>query len=297
MIIGFSFGGYIYFKHQSENKIILATTTSTYDSGLLDYLLPVFEQQSGISVEVLSVGTGQALTIGQAGDADVLLVHARTREDDFVNNGYGIHRVCVMYNDFVIIGPSSDPAHIFNQNLTFALNNLVSAGENGTITFYSRGDGSGTHSKELSLWKSIGFAPNTSSMAWYKETGQGMGSTLIITNENQGYTLIDRGTWLASKASVDLVVLNEGDPILLNPYGAILVNPDIHTGIEFELARKFVAFLVSEQGQTLINNFQVNGEPLFHADFGHCDQITDCNTTADEINYWSNYNGNFTGLE
>ncbi|RLI65552.1 MAG: hypothetical protein DRO88_04285 [Promethearchaeia archaeon] len=297
IIATFSFGGFIYFKHQSEKKIILATTTSTYDSGLLDYLLPVFEEQNGITVEILSVGTGQALSIGQSGDADVLLVHARTREDEFIANEYGIHRTCVMYNDFILVGPSSNPAHIQNQNLTTALNNLISAGENGTISFYSRGDGSGTHSKELALWDSVGFTPNAFNMTWYKETGASMGSTLIITNENQGYTLIDRGTWLATKATVDLVVVHEGDPILLNPYGAILINPEIHSGINFEMAREFVAFLVSEQGQTLINEYKVNGEQLFHADFGNCDKLTGCSTTSTEIEYWTNYNGNFTGFD
>ncbi|WP_457557108.1 substrate-binding domain-containing protein [Candidatus Harpocratesius sp.] len=296
ILASFSIIGYSYIQNRNSKKIILATTTSTNDSGLLDYLLPEFEKQNHIRVEVLSVGTGQALEIGRSGDADVLLVHSRAREDEFIANGYGVHRACVMYNDFVIVGPSSDPARIFNQNLTEALNRLILAGENGTITFFSRGDGSGTHSKELALWGSIGFIPNASTMSWYKELGSGMGTTLIVSNENQGYTLVDRGTWLSTKASLNIVVLFEGDSILLNPYGAILVNPDLHSGINYEFARSFVAFLVSEQGQTLIDNFKINGEQLFHADFGRCDELTDCNTTDTEIEFWATYNGNYTGL-
>ncbi len=280
---------------QSQNRIILATTTSTYDSGLLDYIIPVFEEKYGLTVEVLSVGTGQALEMGEKGDADVLLVHARSLEDDFVDDGFGVHRACIMYNDFIIIGPSSDPAGILGKNITKAMDKLKSAGESNTAKFYSRGDNSGTHTKELNLWSLIGFTPDTSKSDWYLETGAGMGDTLKISNDNNGYTLIDRGTWLASKKNVGLIDLVEGEKILLNPYGAIAVNPKVNPNVKYDYAMKLIAFLVSEEGQELIGDFRKEGEKLFRPAFGKCDDIYDCPTTEEEVDYWKEYNGGYTG--
>ena len=279
----------------AKNRIILATTTSTYDSGLLDYILPPFKEKSGISVDVLSVGTGYALETGRRGDADVLLVHSRTREDEFVSNGYGIHRACVMYNDFIIIGPSNDPANIQGENVSVAMTNLMNAGELGLIKFYSRGDGSGTNSKELSLWDLINYTPNSGIGGWYYETGAGMGNTLIVANENNGYTLIDRGTWLSTKDSVNFTLLVEGEEILLNPYGAILVNPEINLSVKYDLALEFVAFLTSKEGQELIGSYKLNNEILFIPSFGHGNETYGCSTTDTEIEFWREYNGNYFG--
>ena len=296
IIVAGIFGGWaIYDGYYSSRRIILATTTSTYDSGLLDYLIPVFEDRYNIPVHIVSVGTGAALEMGMAGNADLILVHSRAREDSFINEGYGVHRVCVMYNDFVLVGPSDDPAEIQGKNITSVMVNLRNAGNLAEITFYSRGDSSGTHSKELGLWNLTDFVPDSETDLWYKETGTGMGTTLTITDEENGYTLVDRGTWLFMKDSLNLVILSEGDENLLNPYGAILVNPELHTGVKFDLAVKFVGFLVSEQGQQLIGDFRKNGELLFHPAFGICNSTHSCITTSDEITYWSQFNGGFTG--
>ncbi len=279
----------------SRNRIILATTTSTYDSGLLDYILPTFEKDSGILVDILSVGTGHALETGRRGDADVLLVHSRTREDDFVSSGYGIHRACIMYNDFIIIGPSNDPAGIQGENISVAMTNLMNTGELGLIKFYSRGDGSGTNSKEMMLWDVINNTPNSGIDGWYYETGAGMGNTLIVADENNGYTLIDRGTWLSTKDSVNLILLVEGEDILLNPYGAILVNPEINLSVKYDLALELVAFLTSKEGQELISSYKLNNETLFFSSFGHGNETYGCSTTDTEIEFWREYNGNYIG--
>ena len=279
----------------SKNRIILATTTSTYDSGLLDYLLPEFEKDSGITVDILSVGTGYALETGRRGDADVLLVHSRTREDKFVSSGYGIHRACIMYNNFILIGPSNDPASIKGENITVVMTKLKNTGDLGLLKYYSRGDGSGTHSKELSLWGLINFTPSSEIDNWYYETGTGMGNTLIITDENNGYTLIDRGTWLSAKISVSLILLVEGEEIMLNPYGAILVNPETHLAVRYDLALNFIAFLTSEKGQELIGSYKLNNETLFYPSFGHCNETHSCPTTNDEIEFWKEYNGGYIG--
>ncbi|MFX0188325.1 MAG: substrate-binding domain-containing protein [Candidatus Hodarchaeota archaeon] len=289
-------GSYMVLEYvHSQNRIILATTTSTYDSGLLDYLLPVFERRYRISVDVLSVGTGQALEAGEKGDADVLLVHARDKEDDLVDDDYGVHRVCVMYNDFIIVGPNSDPANINGRNITAAMSKLKNSGETGTIKFYSRGDNSGTHIKELKLWKLIGFTPDTSEDDWYFETGSGMGNTLTVTDDNEAYTLIDRGTWLSSKDKVSLTDLVYGEDILLNPYGAIAVNPEINSNVKFEHAKTFIGFLVSEEGQELIRDFRKNNEILFRPAFGICDKTHNCPTKDEEIDFWEEFNGEYTG--
>ncbi|MFX1385437.1 MAG: substrate-binding domain-containing protein [Promethearchaeota archaeon] len=280
---------------RSQQRIILATTTSTYDSGLLDYILPVFERRYKITVDVLSVGTGQALEIGEKGDADVLLVHAREQEDLFMDDEHGVHRVCVMYNDFIIIGPSNDPAGITGDIVVVAMKKLRDAGERGSILFYSRGDNSGTHTKEIDLWKSIGFSPDPSKNEWYFETGSGMGNTLIAADDNDGYTLVDRGTWLSRKDKLELSDLVYGEEILLNPYGAIVVNPEKNPAIKYDHAMTFVGFLVSEEGQELIRDFRKEGETLFHPAYGICDEIYNCPTTDEEVEFWEEHNGGYQG--
>jgi len=293
-------GGFLIVEYNRvQNRIILATTTSTYDSGLLDILVPVWEGQTGFTVEILSVGTGAALRNGESGDADVLLVHSRSREDDFIAAGYGLYRTCVMYNDFILIGPASDPADLLNAiNITDAMTRIKDESELGNANFTSRGDASGTHLKELLLWSLVeGFVPDPAVNTWYDEAGEGMGATLTIANQQNSYTLIDRGTWLANKDDVSLILVYEAndsidiDKNLLNPYGAMLVNPLIHQGIKYEKAMSFVAFLVSEQGQKLIGEFKKEGELLFTPCFGKCNETHDCTTTEDEVEFWSQHNG------
>lgn len=240
--------------------IKLATTTSTENSGLLAELLPVFKEETNIIVDVIAVGTGKAIAHGENGDVDVVLVHARNREDAFVNAGYGVNRRNVMHNDFVLLGPSSDPAGVRGMSTAAeALISIAAAKEN----FLSRGDDSGTHAKEKSLWNTASLIPEG---AWYKETGQGMGAVLTMTNEVQGYTMTDRGTWLAMKDKLDLEVLVEGDPLLFNPYGVIAVNPQLHGNADFEGAMAFINFLTGPKGQAIIRNFKKNGEQLFYPD-------------------------------
>ncbi len=280
---------------RSQKRIILATTTSTYDSGLLDYLLPTYEAKSGLNIQVLSVGTGQAIEIAKRGDADVLLVHSRFREDAFVEEGYGVHRACIMYNDFIVVGPASDPANIKGKNVKTAMFNLKNAGAAGEIKFYSRGDKSGTHSKELLLWAEIKFVPNTAIHSWYLETGSGMGNTLTITDQNDGYTIVDRGTWLSAKNNLDLELLVEGYEIMLNPYGVIAVNPEKNPHAKFDWAMNFISWLTSEEAQGLIANFTINDELLFKPAFGRCHKTHSCSTTHEEVRYWSKYNGGYTG--
>ena len=244
---------------ESESPHIrLATTTSTYDSGLLEFLLPPFEASAGVKVDTVAVGTGRALALGRNGDADIILVHARAREDEFVAQGFGIDRRDIMWNDFLIAGPPEDPAGV--GGLTDAAEALrrIAAAE---AVFISRGDDSGTHTMEKSIWKAAGLTPE-----WpeYKEAGQGMGACLTIANEMRGYLLADRGTFLAFAGKVDLAVLVEGDPVLRNPYGAILVNPEKHPGANTEGARKLLEYLTSAEGQKRIGEFRVGGGVLFH---------------------------------
>lgn len=247
------------------DAITLATTTSTYDSGLLDAILPVFEQESGITVEVVAVGTGQALALGEQGDADVLLVHARAREDAFMEAGDGTRREDVMYNDFVIVGPEDDPAGITGMESAADALTAIAAAE---ATFVSRGDDSGTHTKELSIWESAGIEPSGD---WYQAIGQGMGATLTFANEEQAYTLSDRATYLARTLEDDgfeLKILVEGDPILFNPYGVMAVNPDKNDLINAEGANTFIDWIISVPTQELIAEFGVDkfGSPLFTPD-------------------------------
>lgn len=254
-----------------EDVLRLATTTSTNDSGLLDFLLPAFEAENNARVDVVAVGTGQAIALGEAGDADVILIHARAREEAFVAEGHGTARSDVMYNDFIVVGPASDPASVAGNALASeALAAIAAAG----ATFASRGDDSGTHSKERSLWDAAGVTANPDA-DWYKSLGQGMGSTLIYANETGAYTLTDRGTFLAQSESLpNLQVMVGGasidenvDPALLNPYGVIPVNPD-KGGIDGALADSFVAWLTSIETQEMIGTFGVAafGQPLFYPD-------------------------------
>ncbi|MFV1959055.1 MAG: substrate-binding domain-containing protein [Planctomycetota bacterium] len=239
-------------------RLRLATTTSTRDSGLLDWLLPPFEAATGIEVQVVAVGTGQALALGRRGDADLLLVHARRREDAFLAAGDGLERRDVMWNDFVLVGPRDDPAGI--RGLGDGARALARIGAHRAV-FISRGDDSGTHTRERALWKKAGGRP-----AWdgYLEAGQGMGACLTIADEKQAYTLTDRGTWLARRSLSDLVVLVEGHPALRNPYGTILVDPRRHPGVHAEAARKLFEYLTSREGQERIGAYRVDGVALFH---------------------------------
>ena len=248
----------------------LATTTSTQDSGLLDAILPDFERGCNCRVDVVAVGTGQALEIGAKGDADVVLVHSRKAEDQFVADGNARKRFDVMYNDFIIVGPLDDPAHI--SGLT-AAQDAFEAIMDSKALFASRGDKSGTNTKELSIWASLSVTP-TAEMRWYNALGQGMGETLTFTNEQRGYTLSDRGTYLSMKDKLlNLTVLVGGgnlaenkDKSLLNPYGVLAVNPDSHPGVQFDLAMQFVQWLTSPSTQTKIGAYGVDkfGQPLFY---------------------------------
>ncbi|MET0037943.1 MAG: substrate-binding domain-containing protein [Candidatus Thiodiazotropha lotti] len=240
------------------NKIIrLATTTSTDNSGLLKELLPEFQADTGYNVHVIAVGTGKALRMGRDGDVDVVLVHARTAEDDFVAQGHGEKRFGVMYNDFVIVGPQTDPARLSKaKNATTALQ-LIAEHQ---ATFVSRGDDSGTHKKELGLWNKAAVDPQGQ---WYREAGQGMGKVLQIAAEMDAYTLTDRGTWLAYEKKSPLKIGFEGDPLLFNPYGIIAVNPQRYPDTNHRGAQTLIRWLISPEGQERINNFRIGSNRLF----------------------------------
>lgn len=235
----------------------MATTTSTQNSGLLDILLPAFQKQTGIEVHVIAVGTGKALKMGRDGDVDVVMVHAVAAEEKFVADGFGTDRVQFMYNDFVIVGPASDPAGIKGVKSAADAMAKIQASQS---KFISRGDDSGTHKKEKALWKAANLQPAGS---WYIEAGQGMGKVLQMASELDGYSLTDRGTWLAYKDKVDLALLNEGDERLSNPYGVIAVNPAKHPDTNYADAKKLIEWVSSRQGQELIRDYRLHGEPLF----------------------------------
>jgi tungstate transport system substrate-binding protein len=251
------FGLLVGLAHADET-LVVASTTSTEQSGLFGWILPKFEQSTGIKVRVVAVGTGQALDIGRRGDADVLFVHDRAAEDKFVAEGYGSYRKDVMYNDFVFVGPKDDPAKI--RNAGSALNALKAIAASGQ-PFISRGDKSGTHAAELRLWKEAGIDPKT--LAGYKETGSGMGPTLNMAAATNGYTLSDRATWYAFKNRRDLDLVFAGDPVLFNPYGVIPVNPARHTHVKKEAAERFAQWLVSKEGQEAIAAFRADGQQVF----------------------------------
>lgn len=253
----FSSISFVAVQARSGDRLILATTTSTENSGLLKELLPPFEKKFGVRVDVVSVGTGKAIRLAEKGDADIILVHARKAENKFVREGYGVNRRDVMYNDFIILGPESDPAGIKGtKDATEALQKIAES----ESSFVSRGDDSGTNKKELSIWNQAGIKPEG---RWYVETGQGMGASLNIANEKQAYILADRGTYLAYKGKLDLEIVTEGDPVLYNPYGIIPVNPGFHSHVNYQLAMALVGYITSQQGQNTINNYVKYGKKLF----------------------------------
>ena len=240
-----------------QERVKMATTTSTENSGLLDVLLPPFEKRLNAKVDVIAVGTGKALKLGENGDVDIVFVHARAAEDKFVKDGYGVNRRDVMYNDFIIIGPKDDPAGVKGmKDVAVALKQIASQ----KSPFASRGDDSGTHKKEKSLWKAAGMTPKGS---WYMETGQGMGPTLQIADEKLAYTMTDRGTYLAYKGKIDLPILVEGDKRLFNPYGIIAVNPAKHAHANYVYAMALIGWVTSVEGQKIIANYKKFGEVLF----------------------------------
>ncbi|MEM0253176.1 MAG: substrate-binding domain-containing protein [Candidatus Bathyarchaeia archaeon] len=248
----------------SQKSIIaLATTTSTYDSGLLEYLMPYFQEKYGIAVHIISVGTGQAIEIARRGDVDLVLVHSTQLELEFVNSGCGVHRIGVMYNDFVIIGPANDPAGISGlKNATEAFRRIAEEGAKNNAKFISRADKSGTHMLELSIWKKLNLRPLNKT--WYVEAGSGMGAVLRMANEMNAYTLTDRATWLSFKNQLtNLRVLVEDDVVLLNPYAIILVNPEKYPKRNYEGALMLAKWMISEEGQNLIASFKKWGETLF----------------------------------
>lgn len=273
-------------EEDNEVNIRLATTTSTEHSGLLDFLFPKFYETSNVHVSVIAVGTGAALEMGKRGDADCIIVHARDEEDAFVTDGWGVHRVDLMYNDFIIVGPKNDPANIaVLTNATAAFSRIREAEAN----WLSRGDNSGTHIKELKLWETLGFfpAPHNQSWnalnSWYEETGLGMGNTLTIGDQKNAYVLTDRGTWIFRRDSLSqLKLLVEGDSVMHNPYGALLVNPKIVPDVKFEAAREFIKWLISNEGQALIDSYTVQGDRIFHSDFeNHIDEMP-----SEEKSFW-----------
>lgn len=249
-----------------QRAITVASTTSTEQSGLFGYLLPKFSKASGIDVKVVAVGTGQALDIGRRGDADVVFVHDRPAEDKFMSEGQGVKRFDVMYNDFVIIGPKSDPAHIAgDKDVADALRKIAAA----KAPFISRGDRSGTNAAELRLWKQAGIDVAGAKGGWYREIGQGMGPALNMASSSNAYLLSDRGTWLSFKNRGDLAVLTEGDKRLFNQYGVMLVNPVKHPNVKAQDGQAFVDWLISPQGQATIADYKVGGEQLFFPDASH----------------------------
>jgi len=244
----------------AEDSIIVQSTTSTQNSGLYDHILPMFEDETGIKVNVVAVGTGQALENGRRGDGDVLLVHAKPAEEKFVAEGYGVERHDVMYNDFVIVGPADDPAGV--KGMDDAPAALAKIAEEEAV-FASRGDDSGTHKKEMSLWDVAGVDPSEASGTWYRETGSGMGATLNTGTGMDAYVMTDRATWISFGNKGDHEILVEGDPALFNQYGVIMVNPEKHPNVNVDAAQTFIDWILSEEGQSAIASFEVQGQQLF----------------------------------
>ncbi|MBE9523812.1 MAG: substrate-binding domain-containing protein [Chloroflexi bacterium] len=247
---------------QPQSEIILATTTSTYDSGLLDVLMPIFEAETGYEVKVIAVGTGKALTMGREGNADLLLVHAPPDEEIFMAEGYGNLRLLVMHNDFIFVGPSTDPARIYP---VIEPSEIVARIAENQGVFISRGDDSGTHKKEMQFWEQAGINPNG---AWYLESGQGMGATLMIASEKGAYTLTDRSTYLFLRENLTLDILAEGSPPLMNIYHVITINPELWPNVNIEGANALAEFLISPIGQEIIATHGIKdlGQPLFFPD-------------------------------
>jgi tungstate transport system substrate-binding protein len=244
-----------------DKSIVVSSTTSTQDSGLFGYILPLFKQKTGIEVKVIAQGTGQALDTGRRGDADVVFVHAKSAEEKFLAEGQGVKRYPVMYNDFVLIGPKSDPAGIKGmRDVGATLKAIMAKG----APFISRGDRSGTHIAEINLWKASGVDIEKEKGPWYKSIGQGMGAALNTAGASNAYVLSDRGTWISFKNKGDLVIAVEGDKRLFNQYGVMLVNPEKHPNVKKDLGQQFIDWLVSPEGQKAIANYKINGEQLFY---------------------------------
>ena len=249
------------FAAAQEKSIAVASTTSTQDSGLFGHILPLFKAKTGIDVKVIALGTGQALDTARRGDADVVFVHAKAAEQKFLTEGFGVKRYPVMYNDFILIGPKSDPAGIKgSKDIVAALKML----KDKRLPFISRGDRSGTHIAELNLWKLAGIDIAADKGPWYKEIGQGMGAALNTASAADAYVLSDRGTWLSFKNKGDLVIAVEGDKRLFNQYGVMLVNPEKHPTVKKELGQQFIDWLISPEGQRAIADYKINDEPLFY---------------------------------
>jgi len=244
-----------------EKSIVIASTTSTQDSGLFGHILPLFKAKTGIDVRVIAVGTGQALDTARRGDADVVFVHAKSAEEKFLAEGFGVKRYPVMYNDFILIGPKNDPAGIKGmKDIVTALKTL----KDKSATFISRGDTSGTHIAEINLWKLAGVDIAAEKGPWYKEIGQGMGAALNAAAASDAYVLSDRGTWLSFKNKGDLIIAVEGDKRLFNQYGVMLVNPRKYPHVKKELGQQFIDWLISPEGQREIADYKINGEQLFY---------------------------------
>ncbi len=245
----------------AQERLKLSTTTSTENSGLLRVLLPPFEKQCNCRVDVISVGTGKALKLGETGDVDVVLVHARQLEDKFIAEGYGVNRRDVMYNDFVILGPASDPAHVKEAKTSHEAFQRIA---NSKSIFLSRGDESGTHQKEKEIWATAGI---TLQGNWYRSAGQGMGEVITMATEQRAYTLSDRGTYNAFRhGKTDLAIVFEGEKGLFNPYSVIAVNPKKFPHVKYDLAMKFIDFITGPEGQNIIANYKVEGDPIFFVD-------------------------------
>ena len=242
-----------------DKSIVVASTTSTQDSGLFGHILPLFKQKTGIDVKVVALGTGQALDTGRRGDADVVFVHAKSLEERFVSEGNGVKRNPVMYNDFVIIGPKDDPAGIKGKDVVTALKTIKDKQAN----FISRGDKSGTHNAELILWKEAGIDIAKDKGPWYKEIGQGMGAALNMASAGSNYVLADRATWISFKNKADLAIVVEGDKRLFNQYGVILVNPQKHANVKKDLGQQFIDWLTGPEGQRAIGAYKIEGQQLF----------------------------------
>ena len=245
-----------------EKSIVVSSTTSTQDSGLFGHILPMFKAKTGIDVKVLSQGTGQALDTGRRGDADVVLVHAKPLEEKFRSEGFGVKRHPVMYNDFILVGPKSDPAGVAgSKDIAAALTRI----KNKAAPFISRGDKSGTHTAELALWKAANIdVTGADKGRWYKEIGQGMGAALNTASASNAYVLADRGTWISFKNKDDLVIAVEGDKRLFNQYGVMLVNPAKHPTVKKELGQQFIDWLISAEGQKAIESYKIDGQQLFY---------------------------------
>ncbi|OLS26368.1 MAG: hypothetical protein HeimC3_09180 [Candidatus Heimdallarchaeota archaeon LC_3] len=282
-------GPYFFSNSESINRIRLATTTSTDNSGLLEFLHKEVTKDLNIKIDVIAVGTGAALQQARSGLADIVIVHARSLENQFISEGYGFHRIDLMFNDFVIVGPSNDPANIWGLNNNTEIFKRIYE-SNNSIKFISRGDASGTHIKELELWRLAGLFIDENDIdwaldnQWYLETGSGMGETLTVASELNAYTLTDRGTWSFMKEGLSLNLLANGSELWHNPYGAILVNPDKFNSvnIKLNLAKNYVKWLISTKGQNLINSYFISGKQVFFADFlNHLDKMPE-----NEIDFW-----------